>query len=72
MRRLARSNGKATACCSPTRPVPDTAPKLVEAPDGSLVCLSWLNHDADGHFVGQLSDPMDVDVGPDGPRVIGR
>jgi hypothetical protein len=46
--------------------------KLAEAQDGSLACLSWLNHDADGHFVGQLSDPMDVDVGPDGPRVIGR
>ena len=44
--------------------------KLVEAPDGSLVCLTWLNHDAQGRFVGELSEPMEVDVGRDGPRAV--
>jgi beta-fructofuranosidase len=44
--------------------------KLEEAPDGSLVCLAWLNHDSAGRFVGALSDPMPVEFGSGGPRVV--
>lgn len=44
--------------------------KLIEAPDGSLACLAWLNCDADGRFVGELAAPMAVEVGPMGPRAI--
>lgn len=44
--------------------------KLMEGPDGRLVCLAWLAHDADGTFVGELSDPMEVAIGPGGPHVV--
>lgn len=46
------------------------AAKLVEGPDGSLVCLAWHCFDAEGRFVGALSDPMPVEIGPDGPRAV--
>jgi beta-fructofuranosidase len=44
--------------------------KLLEAPDGRLTCLAWVAHDAHGGFVGELSDPMEVVVDRDGPRVV--
>ena len=43
--------------------------KLLEAPDGSLVCLSWLHRAADGTFVGELSDPIEVSITTDGPKI---
>jgi beta-fructofuranosidase len=44
--------------------------KLLPGPGGSLVCLAWLLHDRDGGLVGELSDPMEVTIGPEGPRVV--
>ena len=44
--------------------------KLLEGPDGRLACLAWVAHDEDGGFVGELSDPMEVVLGPEGPRVV--
>jgi len=44
--------------------------KLLDGPDGRLTCLAWIAHDADGGFVGELSDPMEVVTGPDGPHVV--
>lgn len=46
------------------------AAKLVERTDGALVCLAWQAADGAGRFVGALGDPMPVEVGPDGPRVV--
>jgi beta-fructofuranosidase len=44
--------------------------KLVDAPDGELVCLAWRARGEHGEFVGELSDPMPVELGPGGPVVI--
>lgn len=44
--------------------------KLMEGPDGRLACLAWVALDADGRFVGELSDPMEVVTGPGGPHVV--
>ena len=45
--------------------------KLIEGPDGRLVCLAWLNRDSEGRFLGELSDPMNVEVDAvTGPRII--
>ena len=40
--------------------------KLLLAPDGSWKALYWRYRDADGRFLGGLSDPVDVSVHDDG------
>jgi beta-fructofuranosidase len=44
--------------------------KLIEGPDGSLACLTWLHRAPDGAFVGELSDPFEVSVGSAGPGIV--
>jgi beta-fructofuranosidase len=40
--------------------------RAVEAADGCLVFLAFLNYDSDGHFVGQITDPMPIWTTPEG------
>ena len=46
--------------------------KLVESPDGKLRFLAWRNFDPDGAFVGELADPLPVEVDGAGNLSVAR
>ncbi|MET7833769.1 glycosyl hydrolase family 32 [Micromonospora sediminicola] len=45
--------------------------RLVRDTDGAWQLLAFLNHDEDGRFVGELSDPIPVQVRADGTVLLG-